>query len=78
MVVYKENERITEDEELILRGCFNYSTPWHRDYCLKFIRNFKSLGIPMLLSIKENVRIIGSKLGVVNEVHFKKHNFASV
>lgn len=78
VVVYKENGHIEEVEEALLRGTFNFTAAWHRDYCLRFIRSFELLGIPIHFCTEENIRRLSGSLGIVNEVHLKKYSFASV
>lgn len=49
-----------------------------QEYNLRFIRRFELIGVPFHLWSEENIKKIGSKLGIVLEVHFKPHNFTSV
>lgn len=69
---------LTEDEESQVRSNFDFVTPWHTEYGLKFCRMFEILGIPLHLWDESNIRRIPGNLGEVNQVHFKKDELSRV
>lgn len=55
-----------------------YVAPWHKEYCLKFIRWYELIGIPLQFWSENNIKKIGSALGIVSIIHFKENNYTLV
>lgn len=45
---------------------------------MKFVRNFELVGIPIHLSTQAYFRKLTSTIGIVRNIHFKKHSFVAV
>lgn len=56
---------LSEDEESKLRERFNFVTPWHKEYGLRFFRRYELFGIPLHLWTDANIRKISGNLGIV-------------
>lgn len=66
----------TEDEESQLREMFNFVAPLHKSMDCAFLGGMNYMEYLYIYGWMQTLKIIGSNLGIVEHVHFKKGDWS--